>query len=67
MKKIENRFYVEFLFFFLFMPQFKPYWWITLISWAFAILSFTTWYHTTISFPLILRIQLARIKMLFLE
>nr|YP_009640149.1 ATP synthase F0 subunit 8 [Synchytrium endobioticum]QCQ68448.1 ATP synthase F0 subunit 8 [Synchytrium endobioticum]QCQ68467.1 ATP synthase F0 subunit 8 [Synchytrium endobioticum]QCQ68486.1 ATP synthase F0 subunit 8 [Synchytrium endobioticum]QCQ68505.1 ATP synthase F0 subunit 8 [Synchytrium endobioticum]QCQ68524.1 ATP synthase F0 subunit 8 [Synchytrium endobioticum] len=47
------------------MPQFKPYWWISLISWAFAILSFATWYHTSISFPTILRIQLARIKMCF--
>jgi hypothetical protein len=26
-------------------------WWINLVSWTFAILAFTTWYHQTISFP----------------
>nr|QCQ69092.1 ATP synthase F0 subunit 8 [Powellomyces hirtus] len=47
------------------MPQFNPYWWINLISWTFAILSFVTWYHQAISFPATLRIQLSRAAMLF--
>ncbi|KAI9087685.1 hypothetical protein DFS34DRAFT_585833 [Phlyctochytrium arcticum] len=47
------------------MPQFNPFWWVNLISWAFAIISFLTWYHQAISFPSTLRIQLSRAVMLF--
>jgi hypothetical protein len=47
------------------MPQFKPYWWINLISWTFAILSIITWYNQSITFPKVLRIQLSRIQLLF--
>ena len=42
------------------MPQFNPLWWINLVSWTFAILAFTTWYHQTISFPYTIRVQLTR-------
>jgi hypothetical protein len=47
------------------MPQFRPYWWINLISWLTAILSFLTWYHQAIALPNLLRIKLARALMLF--
>nr|YP_009659074.1 ATP synthase F0 subunit 8 [Chytriomyces confervae]QCQ69072.1 ATP synthase F0 subunit 8 [Chytriomyces confervae] len=42
------------------MPQFSPIYWCNLLSWMFAILSMVVWFHQTISFPAMLRIQLAR-------
>ena len=42
------------------MPQLNPFWWVNLMSWTFAILAFTTWYHHRVSFPSTLRIQLTR-------
>lgn len=47
------------------MPQFSPIWWTNLLSWMFAILSFTVWFHQTISFPATLRIQISRSLILF--
>jgi hypothetical protein len=47
------------------MPQFKPMWWVNLISWSMAILSLMTWVHQAISFPNLLRIKLSRALMLF--
>ena len=43
------------------MPQFSPLWFINLISWTFAIISFVIWYVQAISFPTILRLNLSRI------
>ncbi len=43
------------------MPQFSPLWFINLISWTFAIISFVVWYVQAISFPNILRLNLSRI------
>jgi hypothetical protein len=48
------------------MPQFSPVYWINQLSWLFAIVAFVIWFHQTISFPSILRIQVARTYMLFL-
>ncbi len=42
------------------MPQFSPLWFINLISWTFAILSFVTWYVQAITLPNILRLKLSR-------
>jgi len=42
------------------MPQFSPLWFINLISWTFAILSFVIWYVQAITFPSILRLNLSR-------
>ena len=47
------------------MPQFRPYWWINLISWTFVIIAFFTWYNQSINFPKILRIKLSRMMILF--
>jgi len=49
----------------VYMPQFMPFYWVNLISWSFAILSFFTWFHQAISFPNLLRIKLSRALMLF--
>lgn len=43
------------------MPQFSPLWYINLMSWTFAIISFLVWYVQAITFPIILRQNLARI------
>ena len=45
------------------MPQFSPLWFINLISWSFAILSFVVWYSTAITFPSIIRLKLSRIML----
>jgi hypothetical protein len=45
---------------FRFMPQFSPLWFINLISWTFAIISFVTWYVQSIILPNILRLKLSR-------
>ena len=45
----------------LFMPQFSPLWFINLISWTFAIISFVVWYVQAITFPSIIRLILSRI------
>lgn len=42
------------------MPQFSPLWFINLISWTFAIISFLTWYVQSITLPNILRKNLSR-------
>ncbi len=42
------------------MPQFSPLWFINLISWTFAILSFVIWYIQAITLPNILRLNLSR-------
>lgn len=44
----------------LIMPQFSPLWFINLISWTFAIISFVIWYVQAITFPNILRLNLSR-------
>ena len=46
------------------MPQFKPFRWINLISWTIVLLSIGTLIHQLLLFPLVLRGQLARIKLL---
>jgi hypothetical protein len=43
------------------MPQFSPLWFINLISWTFAIISFVVWYSQSITFPSIIRLNLSRI------
>lgn len=43
------------------MPQFSPLWFINLISWTFAIISFVVWYVQAITFPAIIRLLLSRI------
>jgi len=43
------------------MPQFSPLWFINLISWTFAIISFVVWYSQAITFPSIIRLNLSRI------
>lgn len=43
------------------MPQFSPLWFINLISWTFAIISFIIWYIQAINFPNIIRLNLSRI------
>ena len=48
------------------MPQFSPLWFINLLSWAFAILSFMLWFTHSILFPNMLRLLLAR-KVLLVE
>jgi hypothetical protein len=48
------------------MPQFKPFRWINLISWTIVLLSIGTLVHQLLLFPLILRAQLVRIKLLIL-
>jgi len=43
------------------MPQFSPLWFINLISWTFALISFVVWYVQAITFPSIIRLNLSRI------
>jgi hypothetical protein len=47
------------------MPQFRPYWWITLISWMFCIIAIVTRFHHSISFPSTIRTIIARMTVLF--
>lgn len=49
------------------MPQFSPLWFINTISWAFALLSFLIFYHQAISFPAMVRLQLSRITLCFIN
>lgn len=42
------------------MPQFSPLWFINIISFTFAILSFVIWYVQSITFPSILSLNLSR-------
>ncbi len=42
------------------MPQFSPLWFINLMSWTFAIISFVTWFVQSIILPKILRKNLSR-------
>jgi hypothetical protein len=46
------------------MPQFKPLHWINLISWIIVLLSIGTLVHQSLLFPLVLRAQLVRVKLL---
>lgn len=46
------------------MPQFSPLWFINLISWAFAIISFLVWYNQSIVLPAIVRLNLSRMIMI---
>lgn len=45
------------------MPQFSPLWFINLISWTFAIISFVVWYVQAITFPSIIRLILSRMTL----
>nr|NP_150353.1 ATP synthase F0 subunit 8 [Rhizophydium sp. 136]AAK84283.1 ATP synthase F0 subunit 8 [Rhizophydium sp. 136] len=47
------------------MPQFSPLWFINIISWTFAIISFLVWYNQAIILPSIVRLNLSRTIMLF--
>jgi hypothetical protein len=42
------------------MPQFRPFWWINLISWVLLIFTFLIWFNQSIHFPNILKILLSR-------
>jgi hypothetical protein len=46
------------------MPHLNPFWYTTLTSWTFAILTFLIWFHQTIAFPNILSLQLTRMILL---
>jgi len=48
------------------MPQFSPFWFINVMSWTFAIISFVTWYVQSITFPSIIRLKLSRMVMQFI-
>lgn len=47
------------------MPQFRPFWWINLISWLFIVFSFLIWFNQSISFPKILKTLMSRYLILF--
>ena len=42
------------------MPQLSPLWYLNLISWTYAILTFIIWYLQVITFPNLIRLNLAR-------
>ena len=42
------------------MPQLSPLWYINLMSWSFAIISFIVWYVQSISFPSLVRLNISR-------
>jgi hypothetical protein len=44
------------------MPQFKPLWWINLLSWMFCIIGIITRYNHAVNFPSTIRIIIARIS-----
>ena len=47
------------------MPQFKPFWWVNLLSWLYVIFISVTAYHNSISFPATIRNLIARICIVF--
>lgn len=42
------------------MPQLRPFWWINLISWTIALIFVSLLFLSFISFPALIRSQLAR-------
>jgi hypothetical protein len=47
------------------MPQFRPYWWINLISWILFTFTFLIWFNQSINLPKILKTLLSRYLILF--
>jgi hypothetical protein len=45
------------------MPQFRPFWWINILSWIAVFFSFLIWYNQTIFLPKILKKLLLRLKL----
>jgi hypothetical protein len=47
------------------MPQFRPYWWLNLLSWSFLLLFFLTWLMSSHFFPSLLTTNYGRIFIIF--
>ena len=48
------------------MPQFRPYWWINLISWILVVFTLLLTYHQSISLPKTLKLLVSRTSLLFI-